>query len=231
MKKANGFTLVELLIVVAIIGVLMGLLAPAILKSSKTAVDKKHHVEMETLESAITEYHHDNKGWPTAAKPTREGAEYGKNSIGTSDPSIIIYSGMSTVKVWNRLLKANAGSGFNARKRDYIDITSLTAIKRYNPDNPEANAADDNVGTPKELWGDNGGIKGPLVYWCDFIECTKCGEWSTSSTQCNNSQCPGRDKNGNPYRFDSDDKKNLKRGVMPYRIKFDLTSNVVEILE
>jgi prepilin-type N-terminal cleavage/methylation domain-containing protein len=231
MKKENGFTLVELLIVVGIIGVLMGLLAPAILKASKTAVDKGHIVEMEALETAFTEYHHDNKGWPVPAKPKTDGAEYGKNSSGQIDPGIIIYSGKNTAKVWNRLLKAGAKGDYNLRKRDYIDVTSLTAIKQYYPDNPRKNIEDGNIGSPKELWGDNGEIKGPLVYWSDFIECTKCGEWSTSSTQCNNQLCSGRDSKGNPYKFKKVDKKNKRRGVMPYKIKFDLTSSVVHITE
>ncbi|MBO7223155.1 MAG: type II secretion system protein [Kiritimatiellae bacterium] len=229
MKKANGFTLIELLIVVGIIGVLMGLLAPAILKASKTAVDKGHIVEMETLESAFTEYHHDNKGWPIPAKPKTEGAEYGKNSIGKDDPGIIVYSGKNTAKVWNRLLKAGAKGDYNSRKRDYIDVTSLTAIKKYYPDNPEKNIEEGNIGRPMELWK-KGGIDGPLVYWSTFIECTKCGEWSTSSSQCNNKQCSGR-VGENPYKFKKVDKKNTRRGVMPYKIKFDLTSGVVNVTE
>ncbi|MBQ8571522.1 MAG: type II secretion system protein [Kiritimatiellae bacterium] len=231
MKKENGFTLVELLIVVGIIGVLMGLLAPAILKASKTAVDKGHIVEMETLETALTEYHHDNKGWPIPAKPKSEGAQYGINSIGKADPAIIVYSGKNTSKVWNRLIVKGAKSGFNSRKRDYIDVTSLTAIKNFYENDPQKNIEDGNIGSPKELWGDNGEIKGPLVYWSTFIECTKCGEWSTSSTQCNNEKCSGRDKNGNPYKFKKADKKNTRRGVMPYKIKFDLTSNLVFVTE
>ena len=72
---------------------------------------------------------------------------------------------------------------------------------------------------------------GEIVYWSTFIECTKCQEWSTSSTQCNNEKCSGRDKNGNPYKFKKADKKNTRRGVMPYKIKFDLTSNLVFVID
>lgn len=230
MKKELGFTLVELLIVVGIIGVLMGLLAPAILKASKGAVDKGRVVEMRALESALLEYHHDNKGWPIAARPKNEGAEYGKNSAGQVDPAIIVYSGKNTFRVWNRLLKVGAGGDYNIRKRDYIDTSSLTAIKNYYPDNPKRNIEDDNVGRIRDLWGDNKEMKGPLVYWGDFIECTQCGEWTTSNTECTNQECKGR-KNGNPYRFKKVDKKNKRRGVMPYKITIDLNANTVSVSE
>lgn len=230
MKKGNGFTLVELLIVVAIIGVLMGLLAPAILKTSKSAVDKGRIVEMRTLESALLEYHHDNKAWPIPAKPKLEGAEYGKNSAGVVDPAIIEYSGVKTVNVWNRLLEVGAKKDFNLRKRDYIDVTSLTAVKKYYPDDPKRNVEEDNVGKVRDLWGDKKEIKGPLVYWGNFIECTQCGEWTTEKEKCPNLECSGR-KGNNPYVFKKVDLKNKRRGVMPYKIIFDLSANTVTVSE
>ncbi|MBO7298270.1 MAG: type II secretion system protein [Kiritimatiellae bacterium] len=230
MKKNNGFTLVELLIVVGIIGVLMGLLSPAILKASKGAVNKSRKVEMTVLETALTEYHHDNKGWPIPAKPKQEGAVYGKNSAGVVDPAIIEYSGDKTKVVWNRLLKKGADSKYNSRKKDYIDISSMTAIKTYHKDNPRKNVEGDNVGRVRDLWGDDAEIKGPLVYWCDFIECPRCHEWSTNLEYCTNLQCPGRN-GGKAFHFKRADKRIRHRGVMPYKIVFDLTSNVVYVKE
>lgn len=233
MKNKSGFTLVEVLIVIGIICILLGLLAPAILKSSETAADKGHIAEMEVLKSALIQYHHDNKGWPipsSRAQVIAEGGEYGKNSIGEKDPAIIIYSGKDTFKVWNRLTQAGAKGDYNIHKRDYIKVTEVTAIKKFYDEDPERNIEDENIGKPYDLWGDGGGIKGPLVYASTFIECPKCTHWSTSSTHCNNDQCPGR-KDDSAYRFKEVDKEQTRRGVMPYKIRFDLSSDTVEVTE
>lgn len=230
MKKNSAFTLVELLIVVAIIGILMGLLAPAILKSTKAAGNRSRLVEMETLETAFLEYYHDNKGWPIPANPTAEGAKKGLNSGGEPDPRVFIYSGKDTVKVWNRLLKVGADNKFNRRKRDYFDTRSVSAIKSYNSSDPSKNILDDNLGHPADLWAADKKMSGPLVYWADFVQCPKCNVWSYDLEKCLNLDCSGR-KDNSPYTFKKAERKKIRRGVMPYRIKFDLNSNLVYVLD
>lgn len=71
----GAFTLVELLLVLAILALLLGLLSPAILKAFDSANDSNRQGEAARLTSAIVEYWHDHDGWPLpqGARPDRNG--------------------------------------------------------------------------------------------------------------------------------------------------------------
>jgi prepilin-type N-terminal cleavage/methylation domain-containing protein len=56
MRRKHGFTLIELLVVVVIIGVLMGLLLPAILKFKGSATAKRNDAQIRALGAAIDAY-------------------------------------------------------------------------------------------------------------------------------------------------------------------------------
>jgi prepilin-type N-terminal cleavage/methylation domain-containing protein len=59
-KKKQGFTLIELVVVIAILGILAGIAIPRFLDAQATARGAKILADMRTLESAITMYTQNN---------------------------------------------------------------------------------------------------------------------------------------------------------------------------
>src|SRR5271169_3592540 len=60
-----GFTLIELMVVIVILGVLAGLIIPRIMGRPDEARQAKARIQMEALESALKLYKLDNGSYPT----------------------------------------------------------------------------------------------------------------------------------------------------------------------
>jgi len=56
MRKSKGFTLIELVVVIAILGILAGIAIPRFMDAQATARGSKIVADMRTLESALTMY-------------------------------------------------------------------------------------------------------------------------------------------------------------------------------
>ncbi len=69
--KSRGFSLIELMIVVVILGLLAGLLVPRIMDRPEEAKVTKARMDMRTIESALRFYRLDNGFYPT----TEQGLE------------------------------------------------------------------------------------------------------------------------------------------------------------
>ena len=62
-RRAPGFTLVELLVVIGIITILIGILLPTMSKARESANKTKCLANLRTLGQAMTMYANQSKGW------------------------------------------------------------------------------------------------------------------------------------------------------------------------
>src|ERR1700687_455524 len=89
MKKQPGFKLIELLIVIAIIGILAAIAIPNLLNAVQRGKQKRSMVDMRTLATAVEAFHVDNSMFPTA---TCAGGEFTAMGWTLDDTSFALLS-------------------------------------------------------------------------------------------------------------------------------------------
>ena len=67
LKKDGGFTLLELLIVIVIIGILALLIIPNITSAPKKARDTTRKTDLKAIQKALEEYFVSNNAYPTSS--------------------------------------------------------------------------------------------------------------------------------------------------------------------
>lgn len=70
-NRQAGFTLIELMVVIIILGVLAGLIIPRIMGRPDEARQAKARIQMEAMESALKLYKLDNGSYPTTEQGLR----------------------------------------------------------------------------------------------------------------------------------------------------------------
>jgi len=91
MRKSSAFTLIELLIVIAIIGILMSLLFPAVNGVMDTARKAQAANDVTQIATAITAYQTEYGQWPTNASASAQdvGGNFLNALMGTNSRQII----------------------------------------------------------------------------------------------------------------------------------------------
>ena len=118
----KGFTLVELVVVIAIIGILAGIAIPQFMEATATARGAKIVAEMRTLESAEMIYYAKYGQYPTT------------KTDGTGDPKFIelVKGGWPTPPVGTYVIQATISSG--GTKKGPYEATVATGTKyTYTP--------------------------------------------------------------------------------------------------
>ncbi len=67
LQKRQGFTLIEILAVVVILGILATVVVPRVLASSATAKTNACHQNKAVINTAVEKWYFDNGTWPAAA--------------------------------------------------------------------------------------------------------------------------------------------------------------------
>ena len=97
LKKQGGFTLLELLIVIVIIGILALLIIPNVTSAPKKARDTQRKTDLRAIQKGLEEYYVSNSAYPTnatasSAATVLSGAADGKGTTGpltTGTPAIL----------------------------------------------------------------------------------------------------------------------------------------------
>ena len=85
MRKSGGFTLLELLVVIVIIGLLAGYVAPRYFSQVGKSETQVARVQIDALEKALDQYRLDNRRYPSAEEGLAAVQPYLKKSL-PNDP-------------------------------------------------------------------------------------------------------------------------------------------------
>jgi len=121
MLKKDGFTLLELLVVIGIMSVLAGLLLPALGKARSRARAASAQSMISSLQTALSMYNLDWGVFPASATGTGVGDQNNMNSYGTGTNYNLVYALTQT---------ARGGPYMEFKGGDLLD-SGGSAVKRY----------------------------------------------------------------------------------------------------
>ena len=139
-KSQDGFTIIEIMIVITIIGMLMAVLIPAYRSQQKRATQGATKVQMKQIASALEQYNEDMGDYPQTLKdlvkePSDEKAREQwrgpyfetKNNEAPKDPFNKPYRYAPTPNADHpyELISYGSSSGKGSAKKDWIDVWKI----------------------------------------------------------------------------------------------------------
>jgi prepilin-type N-terminal cleavage/methylation domain-containing protein len=147
--KRSGFTLIELLVVISIIGILAGILLPALTKAKVSAKVAQAKTEIQGLKGAIEQYYSTYQRYPTSLSVRKDGVsnfspDYTYGTYGTTAPGNPTYAPKgvkqpTTVPAGSQPKVSTNNSEVVAILMDQ-DRTNPNLIKKGNPENRQGQA-------------------------------------------------------------------------------------------
>ena len=113
LRKNKGFTLLELLIVIVIIGILIALVLPNLISGPARARDSKRKTDLRDIRNGLEQYYNDNSSYPsglttlttgstpyvkTLAKDPKSGADYTYTPSPAGGPTYSSYTLQATLE-------------------------------------------------------------------------------------------------------------------------------------
>jgi general secretion pathway protein G len=111
-KKQGGFTLLELLIVIVIIGILALLIIPNISSAPKKARDTQRKTDLRAAQKALEEYFVSNQAYPTSASATNITTALSSLSTGSAAPLKTIPTDPKNVSPYEYLYTSTDGQTY-----------------------------------------------------------------------------------------------------------------------
>ena len=116
--RKRGFTIIELLMVIAILSILFGIITVAVTASMRQARDQRTEAMRQTLESGITAYRQLMDRWPERIESLAEGDNKGTR---------FTISGGDYDSVMQELLKMSASKSAKVRVMDPVGLLVMRA--------------------------------------------------------------------------------------------------------
>ena len=230
-RRAAGFTLMELMVVVAIIAILAGLVSTAVVNVMRQAASSRINNQIARIQAAIMQYRHDFSRWPIPERAVPEEVPKGSGVWKLKYCSKGLGGAADDNSAVVEFLLHTTRSGAGRPPRDLLDLHGFSGASATNETMNTKNGVKSRAYAD---WGDawamsepdeeNRHKNAPTLVWKDSMYyCDECGEYN-ADPMCRRRSCPYF-KNHQAFRkLPSSSRREVAK---PFYIMFDFSNDRV----